>query len=340
MAFPVSSVANQDPCVREISVRTGEVLEDSGRPWREKRLGAERVARAFRALGDAGRAARCRDCGTTLVFRECNQRGGDHYRQLVYANFCRERLCPMCAWRRSLRLSWLVSKVFHAAYELQPNWRWVMLTLTVRNVPDERLAEQITELLAAWSRLRKREDLRVVRGWFRVLEITHNDRERTWHPHIHAVLWVTSTYGKGGSGYIPHRKWVELWRDALRVDYDPWVEVHMIRPRGAGDVLSKAAAEVAKYTTKDSDLWSGLPDEEVTRRVAVLQGALHGRRLYAWGGELRRIAQVVGAEDVEDPSAAELVHVGDGGQEVCPVCASGLVEHVFRWISRVQQYVG
>lgn len=336
MAFAPSSVANQGLPFQ--GVRTGEILDDKGRPWREKRLGSLRVARAYRELGDSARAARCRDCGTSLVFSECAKALGAHYRKLSYANFCRERLCPMCAWRRSLRLGWLVSGVFHAAYERHPGRPFVFLTLTVRNVPDDSLAQQVDELFLGWGRLYKRKEFRrVVRGWFRGLEITHNDKNRTWHPHIHAVLWMSGSYTTGGSFYLTHRRWMDLWRESLGLDYDPWVRVQMVRPKGGR--LGKVAAEVAKYTVKDSDLWD-VPDEELVRRVGVLSHALRGRRLFDWGGELRKIAREFGNEDVEGASAEELVRVGEEGHDNCPVCASGLVLHVYRWLYRMQQYVG
>lgn len=332
-----ASVSQQvAPCLPVVPA-TGEVLEDGGRPWRQKRMGAERVAAALQRIGLEGPAARCRECGTVLVFRECAG-NSSHYRRLQHANFCRVRLCPMCTWRRSLRLMAITLRVVHAAVAEDPRVGWVLLTLTQRNVGDGELAAEIGRILRGWISLRKRRELRGVRGWLRTLEVTYNEQAQTWHPHLHVLLAVRPSYWS--RDYIPHARWVDLWAESLGLDYRPSVEVHAVRPRPGKrgrPALAAAVAEVTKYQVKDQDLWAGVSDEELDQRLAVLLGALWGRRLYDWGGWLRRIARSVGdtGEELED-----LVHVDpDGaGAAACPVCSSSLVEHLFRWLGG--QYVG
>ncbi|MDI5829842.1 protein rep [Salmonella enterica subsp. enterica serovar Kentucky] len=34
-----------------------------------------------------------------------------------------------------------------------------------------------------------------------------------------------------GRDYVKQYRWVELWRDCLRVDYDPNVDVRAVKPR-------------------------------------------------------------------------------------------------------------
>lgn len=318
--------------------KTGEILRDVApggreRPWREKHLGSRKVAAAYSALGRPRTAARCRDCGTVLVFDECPS---DGWKRLTRANFCRLRLCPMCAWRRSLKLAATVSLVLHAAAEDHPEWGYVLLTVTQRNVAGANLRVEISRVLRGWDGLRRRKEFRPIAGWLRTLEVTRNPRDGTWHPHIHALLAVRPDYWH--KQYVPHARWVGLWRGVLGLEYDPSVEVHRVRPRPRrnGNPLEAAAAEVAKYAVKDSDLVGG---RDVIARVGTLDSSLRGRRLIGWGGDLRQYARRVGAELPD--SEQDLVHLAaEDHLDACPICGRDLLPHVYRWVGAVRQYVG
>jgi plasmid rolling circle replication initiator protein Rep len=320
---------------------TGEILEDrsqSGRmrPWLQKRLGALAVADAYKVLGDTGKSARCRDCGTMLNFNECPS---DGFKRLRSANFCRARLCPMCAWRRSLRWSAEVSVVLHKAAAEQPNWRWIMLTLTQRNVPGEALPGEITHILHGWDALRRRREFRAIGGWLRTLEVTRNPKTGEWHPHLHALLWTRPEYW-AGRNYVSQQRWRALWAEVMGLDYDPSVEVHRVRPRNASasrDHLDAAALEVGKYTVKDADLIGSGSD--TVERVEVLDRALKGRRLLAWGGRLKEIAREVAPEVPEGEE--DLVHITDEDHGPnCPICGTEMRRHLYRWMNSVRDYVG
>jgi plasmid rolling circle replication initiator protein Rep len=245
----------------------------------------------------------------------------------------------MCAWRRSLKWAADVSKVLHAAAEEEPGRQWVMLTLTQRNVPGEALPSEITRILHGWRLLTQRQDLRPIAGWLRTLEVTRNSRTGGWHPHIHALLWVKPEYW-GGKSYVSQKRWRELWAEVMGLDYDPSVEVHKVRARkesSSRDPLDAAAFEVGKYTVKDSDLVGDGSD--TVERVEVLDRALKGRRLLAWGGRLKEIAREVAPEVPE--GADDLVHITDEDHGMqCPICGSDLHEHVYRWVRAVRDYVG
>lgn len=316
---------------------TGEVLRDASstgreRPWRQKRMGSRMVAAAYAALGQPGKAARCRDCGTVLTFAECPQDGTKH---LQRANFCRERLCPMCAWRRSLKWAAVVSTVLHKAAQEQPKNGWVMLTLTQKNVSSKDLSAEVDRILNGWRHLRKRDEFRYVAGFLRTLEVTRNAQDETWHPHIHALLWVGPSYWS--RGYVPQKRWRDLWAEVMGLDYDPSVDVHRVRQRRNGEPLAAAAREVAKYAVKDEDLVGDGTD--VVARVAALDPALKGRHLLEFGGALRRIAREARA-DVPD-AEQDLVHVTEEDHgTTCPVCGTEMLPHVYRWVQSVRQYVG
>ena len=65
-----------------------------------KRGSALLLAAAWRRLGDIDRAVRIEQCGTYLEVSVMQDRS----ERVSAANFCRERLCPLCTWRRSARI--------------------------------------------------------------------------------------------------------------------------------------------------------------------------------------------------------------------------------------------
>ncbi|QTD39770.1 protein rep [Sporosarcina sp. Te-1] len=73
------------------------------------------------------------DCGNYLVFKIKDDR-----LKLYQTYFCKARLCPMCNWRRSLKIAFQNKKIIQAVNERE-KVRWVVLTLTVRNVDGEDL---------------------------------------------------------------------------------------------------------------------------------------------------------------------------------------------------------
>jgi len=241
----------------------------------------------------------------------------------------------MCAWRRSMRWAAAASVVLHAAAAQHPEWGYVLLTLTQRNVHGALLPDEIGRILAGWDKLHRRRELGAVVGWLRTLEVTRNSATWEWHPHIHALLAVEPDYWH--KRYISHARWVALWREVMGLDYDPSVDVHRVRARLAGDPLDAAAREVGKYTVKDGDLVGD--GQDTISRVAVLDAALRGRRLIEWGGSLRQLARRL-RQDVPE-GEEDLVHItGEDHGPACPVCGTEMLPHVYRWIESVRQYVG
>lgn len=255
------------------------------------------------------RSDRMQRCCDYLVFGDVvNRETGEVTRKLQAAEFCRDRLCPMCSWRKSLvtfsQVSEIMSHIDSTTDGLVP----IFLTLTMRNVPSAELDKGVTHLLKAWSRMmnksRQRKPWRITVGWFRALEITYNKDAGEWHPHIHAILLVRPDYfDKSKDDYISQEDWIAEWRWALQADYDPSVDVRTIK----GD-QAKAIAEVAKYTVKPGE-WLDLDDGDGTdARVELLARVLKGRRLAAFGGLMKQVRKELEQEDAE---TADLVCTGE-----------------------------
>lgn len=293
-----------------INEKEMEVLKDitklgKERPWREKKLKTIELANSYYRLGNK-KYYRIRECGTYLEYRRYLE---TQELRLNRSNFCKVRLCPMCSWRRSLKIFGQTSKVMNKALE-EKEYRFLFLTLTCKNVDGEDLSSQIDELFKAFTKMTRRKIFKQpVKGWFRALEVTHNldktsDNYDTYHPHFHMVLMVNKSYFDDNKLYISHEKWVELWKSCMGVDYDPIVNIKAFKS-GTKEETEKSVAEVAKYTVKDDDLIikdkNGQVDEELTDdAVFILDKALANRRLVAFGGKLREIQQELKLDDMEN----------------------------------------
>ena len=123
------------------------------RPWRLHRLESEQLAEAFwtisarmpdqsQAVAYALRGDRVSACATGAVF-EVHKDRDLQYLTLTHANFCRDRLCPMCQWRRSLKMGAQARAVVDECDRVKMSrdgvgYRWMLLTLTQANVDEVR----------------------------------------------------------------------------------------------------------------------------------------------------------------------------------------------------------
>lgn len=294
-------------------------------PWREKKMKSLRLADSFKRLGYDKKAMRVRFCGSTLSFLR-NLETGEI--KLDAADFCRERLCPMCQWRKSLKLFYQVSKVMDNIQVENKDLIPLFLTLTLRNCNGEDLSFTLDTVFKGWTTFWKQRKLeRINKGWFRALEITYSKKTDTFHPHIHAIVFVDKGYFKG-KDYMETAEWVQMWRKALKVDYDPICDVRRVKNHKG---KYKAVAEVAKYTLKDSDFI--FEDNDLTDRlVEVISKSLKGRRLFAFGGLLKQVAKEMGIEELAEGS---LVHVDD--EKVREDVATVL--EVYRWSFGLINYI-
>src|SRR5699024_11750008 len=99
-----------------------------------------------------------------------------------------DRLCRLCQWRRSLKLGSQCRAVVAEADRRKiardrVSWRWIMLTLTQRNVDGPDLAAELDKMHAALKVMTKSPRWRAAaQGWLRVTEITRNsDRRSSWY---------------------------------------------------------------------------------------------------------------------------------------------------------------
>ena len=276
--------------------------------WQGKKLKTIELAESYRRLGEEFKSKhyRVRDCGTFLEFKKFIN---DNSMKLNKANFCKVRLCPMCSWRRSLKIYGQVSKVMNEVSK-NNDYDYIFLTLTTRNCKANELSQSIDNIFNGFKKLTKRKRYKQsIKGHFRALEVTHNlninsDWFDTYHPHLHCILVVNKSYFTDTKSYITQEEWATLWKNVLRVDYTPIVDVRRFKDRN-GKGIEKSIAETAKYTVKSDDY---IIHDDVTNEVIetltddavfILDKALAHRRLTAFGGILKEYHKKLNLDDAE-----------------------------------------
>ncbi|RCW15961.1 protein rep, partial [Streptococcus gallolyticus] len=106
------------------------------RNWRGRKILSLKLADIFKELGyKETLVERVSSCGDVLRFVRLE----DGTLKLYQAYFCKNKLCPMCNWRRSMKYAYQTSQIVDEAIKEQPKGRFLFLTLTVKNVPGDRL---------------------------------------------------------------------------------------------------------------------------------------------------------------------------------------------------------
>lgn len=331
------------------------------RPWRERHKEGLLLSEIYATMGETGTGDAARWLSKAQRLESCAQlmeytRAETGQLTLHKASFCRVRLCPMCQWRRSIKLGAQVRQVVEQANkehikETGAPWRWLMVTFTVRNVEGPDLGKAIDTIHKGLNNLAKCKRWRgAVRGWLRATEVTHNTDPRsgsydTYHPHMHMLLCVPAAYFSG-KGYIRQKEWAELWGHYIGADYTPIVDVRPIKPEGGGRLsdlpageqaaaMGKACAEVSKYAAKPADYIVPSDLSLSMSAVQVLDAMLDRRRMTSWGGLLKDIAKQL---QLDDPETGDLVHIDESASSD-PV-AEELASYVsYRWAVGARDYL-
>lgn len=237
-------------------------------------------------------------CGNYLEFMRNLETSETH---LVNGMFCQLRLCPMCAFRRSLKTFANISAIV-----LQPEYRelqWIFITLTIKNCTGDELSDTIDRIHSAFARMTSNKTTlfrQTYRGWYRSLEVTYNEEEDTYHPHLHVLACVDNDYFHS-KRFMKTEDMVQHWKKFLNkakkkdgseydeITYDPvcWIEAVYGNSK-------KEIAEVSKYTVKPVSY------EDKPQVLETLTRALHRKRCTALGGIMKETSRRLKLEDAED----------------------------------------
>lgn len=275
-----------------------EVLIDKSltgysRPWREKALSRERLAGIYESF-ESRKAKRLRNCAQWLRFNV----NVDGCKRLVSASFCRLRLCPMCVWRRSLKV---FNQVFKIMQTLENDYCFIFLTFTTRNCLPDELKKAVDDFMYGWKLFSKQKIFKtVIKGYYRAFELTHNIKNNTYHPHFHCVFAVNKSYFTDKT-YISSEQWRELWQNCMKLDYDPWVYVK----KCYGD-LSRSVAEVAKYSVSEDDYIIPKNKKLSLETVKLLDKSLNKRRFVSLGGVFKFVHKKLNLDDAESGDLSDI----------------------------------
>lgn len=290
----------------------------------------------------ARRAGRMSACGDQLEFIYNPTTGKTSIKR---ASLCRDRLCPVCSWRLSVkRTNEMQQTITHLLSKQE--YKGIMLTLTVKNCTKDAIRDTIKHLCASYSRLSKhRAWKRYIRGSARSIEITYSPKNDDYHPHIHALLLVDGGY----HCELSQQEFASMWRTAARLDYTPVVDVRYTYAKAETaeddtddlndaeailqtDKLSSMAdgiVEATKYALKPSALRRILADEQLDSIAAQLAG----HRLISYGGDIKTArAELRYAEEEnlkEETADLPITEVG----------STELHRLAYEWSSDTQSYV-
>lgn len=302
------------------------------RPWREKKLDNLTYAEYLEVL-NFKKAHNVRDCGETLEFVKTK----DGRLKLYRTFFCHSRLCPLCAWRYSIKNTYEVSRILDTAKANNEEIEFLFLTLTVKNVDLKGLKGTIKTVHNAFHKLvQYKRVANVVQGYIRSTEITINQQTNQAHPHVHAVLVVPKGYArrKQLKRYIDVTEWQALWRKALKADYDPIVNVQKIKARKRKGKKSEkselaAAKETAKYQVKSSDYITGDRQRDLLY-IEHLEQALANTRQFGYGGVLKDIRHDLKLDEKED----DLINVDDEKEN-----ENSFEKITYKWSFKFNNYI-
>lgn len=324
---------NQYPCTGNA---VGEILKDvskagKDRLWSKRKLSSLELADRLKQLH-----FRCADnvstCSDILEFVEKS----DGTLRLARTWFCKNKLCAICNWRRALKYSYQSSRIIDKAIQEYPKARFLFLTLTIKNMSAESLSDDIAKMSQGFNRLfkYKKVDKNII-GFVRSLEVTRNHDTEEYHPHFHVLLMVKPTYFKNSENYIPQTEWIELWKKAMQLDYDPVVNIKAVKSTEEKEI-DKAVKETAKYPIKPFDVDTDNEGQELSEEIKLritdeIMIGLYRKRQIGFGKLFKKIKKDLELDDLED---GDLVNVSDENDDT----STGR-ELIARWNKDIKNYV-
>ena len=211
-----------------------------------------------------------RECNTFLSFvadRTLEKQ------KLHKSNLCKNRFCPVCAWRKA-RKDALGLSLMMQYIKQQEDKQFFFLTLTTPNVISEQLENEIKKYNHAFQKMFKRKKVNTIaKGYVRKLEVTYNQKRDDYNPHFHVLIAVNKSYFTDKRYYISQKEWLDLWRDVTGMPEITQVRVQKIRQNN-----NKELYEMAKYSGKDSDY---LINQKV---FDVFYKSLKGKQILVYSG--------------------------------------------------------
>lgn len=237
------------------------------------------------------KADKIRACGNHIGFTMEN-----NLLKITKADFCRQRICNICAWRRQSKFVSILTPVLNALSAT--GYQFLFATLTVENVSYSTLKQTIDLIMKAYNKFLGRTKINsAFSGIIRSLELSYNHNTNTFHPHLHLLIAVPEKYFTDTDRYISQRMLCEIWKECLQVDYMPICDIRKVNDQG------KATVEVLKYALKPS---------KYTEAIKAFNTILKGRRLLSFSGlfgQYKKQIETAFKGDLLDQTTAKTKHI-------------------------------
>lgn len=293
--------------------------------WSDKKRESLKISEKMIDAGFKTRGIRMQNCGDIINFKVCPDCGKSF---ISSTNLCRDRLCPTCGWRLSLKKFAEMCAVLSSISELR-EYGAGFLTLTVKNCSPENLNFTLKKMAADWNRMLQLKFCKEhFVGWARSVEITYNEKTREFHPHFHIIVLYDGAL-TGGEMNLNLRK---AWQKSARLDYEPITDFRVIGAEYASldtGAYYRAICETFKYAVKSDEL-KGMPVSVFRVFVQAIQGV----RFVSYGGLIKQVRKSLGMRDSEDDDGNDI----ELTREHCDSCGGPLLQAVMQWSLTEGQY--
>jgi plasmid rolling circle replication initiator protein Rep len=290
-------------------------------PWREKKKEAIKIAKKLQLVGHFERSKRVMECSELLIKRKC-ECGHTH---IQTANLCRDRMCPVCNWRLSLkRYANMIHILDFMRNNIDTKYHFLFMTLTIKNCKAPRLNATVKHMSQSWNRLLQRKAFKEkIEGFARSVEVTLNRDREDFHPHFHIIAAV-----RVGECISPEEV-REAWREVLRISYDPITDIREVynkNKREAGDDptddATAAVLETFKYAVKSKTL-----QDMPLNLFRELSDQINSLRMVSFGGVFKKVKNTLALE-MESISESDEISIR---KDECSKCGHLMQEVLYKW---------
>jgi plasmid rolling circle replication initiator protein Rep len=308
-------------------------------------MDAERERLKKRAATLIDRAEKMSMCASQLSMKVCPD---EHEKHIEHAVLCHDRVCPLCSYLRSQRLSARFSLVVEKIMKQDRNKRFLMIAATIPNPPDGALeaVHKIVRQCAA-KFVRHKDIKRYIVGSARSIETTR--KNGTFHPHVHFLLNVTDDYFSDDNLLLRPptgpKMWTEIWSSIVeKTDWRKYYGADWQAKNPDGTYIrkitdfsikairegteQKSALEVsAKYITKAEDI-----ERFSTPVFLEYLEAIYRAKLWVTTGSLKVSDAEIEASLIDEMNDDPLA--GD----YCQTCGLKLIDKNVRWDESIGDY--
>lgn len=275
-----NNTINQQPTQKQNS---DDFVNSKSFKLHPKKLQTLEIAKLYRNIGDYKKSRNIFYCAKDVELWADSKK-------IKYISSCRSRMCPACAWRKSIKL---YKKALYAAMNALKvqNINFIFVTLTIKNCSGDNLYNTVDKLLKAYRMLMKRGKLSKTLGSIKSLEITVNWKNMSYHPHLHIVFAVPDDYFINPELYITIEELRKNWADKLKIadeNYRKTLQVD-IKTFGNTYTLLKSLKEITKYMLKYGDLAdTSININKRSEALNFIDNATKGRRMVEFTGIFRQ----------------------------------------------------